>query len=186
MDYARFTLLFTLDWGTFFREGGMSYSNYAHSLVIVGLPLLMLLIHHVLLQTVQPEEGKDMSEKHEVRLALDKTFLFIAEFIYIPVLIVALRMFSCTSVGLEIDTDSECGLPSFSLLTCRWWSAACAVACWGVHHILLVIITTPISFGFIISLPVLLIYRTYKIAVFHDSTMHERYAREGLVVCMLA
>lgn len=136
MDYARFTLLFTLDWGTFFREGGMSYSNYAHSLVIVGLPLLMLLIHHVLLQTVQPEEGKDMSEKHEVRLALDKTFLFIAEFIYIPVLIVALRMFSCTSVGLEIDTDSEsssCG-PLFPHLVCsclaQFRAGVCTTFCW--------------------------------------------------------
>jgi hypothetical protein len=50
------------------------------------------------------------------------------------------------------------------------------VTCWSGSHMGIVIAVCVILLPFIICLPAIIFYLTWKVVVFHDAVMHERYA----------
>jgi len=171
LSWSRWTLLFILDWGTFFAGssaddidpiGGTPWSSFntlVWTAILISLPVLLALVYLCIYRRAYRDsiEGGDDRQKHWIsRLTLDKSFLIIGEALYIPLSLVFFRAFTCNSDGYLVEID-----PS--------------ITCWSGSHIGIVIAVCVILLPFIICLPAIIFYLTWKVVVFHDAIMHERY-----------
>jgi hypothetical protein len=156
--------VFILDVHHLIKDSGGSNTasdSMAHTLFILALPLLSLLVYEVLTHSVYADRVAGSTSEDTSHwlsyLSFQRWALLWAEMLFVPLLLLWCRMWTCGSQNQLLYIQST-------------WT------CWEEGgHIVLFVIVSAVSLFFCTALPVLLYKRTKRILVFHAPQLHERY-----------
>lgn len=173
-EYWRWTLIFILDVHNLVKDAGGSNTGgdtAFHTFCIMLLPVASFVAYELITRIVYKDRiaGSTLEDSHRISYCTFQQWsLIYAELLYIPVLLVWLRTWTC---GSNHDL----------VLIYRDWT------CWEAPHIILLIVVTALSGFFTFMLPYFIYTRTRRIVVFHDPQLHERYLQsrelEYLIGC---
>lgn len=161
-EYWRWTLIFILDVHNLIKDAGGSNTGgdtAFHTFCIMLLPFASLLVYELLTRYIYADRvaGSITEDTHRVSyLSFQKWSLIYAEQLFVPVVLVWFRVWTC-------------GSNNHLVLIYRSWT------CWEAPHIILLIVMTFTSGFFAVSLPLIIWRRMQRIIVFHDPVLHERY-----------
>ena len=173
-EYWRWTLVFILDVHNLVKDAGgpnTASDTAFHTFCVMLLPVASFVAYELITRIVYKDRiaGSTLEDSHRISYCTFQQWsLIYAELLYIPVLLVWLRTWTCGS-NHEL------------VLIYRNWT------CWEAPHIILLIVITALSGFFTFMLPYFIYTRTRRIVVFHDPQLHERYLQsrelEYLIGC---
>jgi hypothetical protein len=104
--------------------------------------------------------SSSMLDTHRVSyITFQRAALLYAEFLYIPVILLWFRCFTCGPNGQPVYIEQN-------------WT------CYGTPHIIVIILVTIVSGTVMVTFPYVIYKRMKKIIVFHEPAVHERVSNE--------